>query len=123
MSSYRVGLTGGIGSGKSTVSAMFKEHGVPIIDADVIAREVVRPGQPALEQIVKRFGSGILDKEGRLDRPRLREQIFQDPERRRVLEGILHPSIYQTMQDRWRTLDSPYCIFSIPLLIETHGQE
>ncbi len=95
---YRVALTGGIASGKSTVADLFAARGVPVIDTDVIAREVVEPGQPALAAIVDAFGPGVLDADGRLDRPRLREMIFSDPAARRRLEAILHPAIRQAME-------------------------
>src|SRR5512137_2688710 len=90
---FRVALTGGIASGKTTVANLFAAHGVPVIDTDVIAREVVEPGQPALAAITEAFGPTVLDPEGRLDRPRLREKIFSDPMARRRLEAILHPAI------------------------------
>ena len=120
-----IGLTGGIGSGKSTVAALFAEKGVPVIDADEITRELVRPGQPALDEIVERFGSGILDSAGNLDRRRLREEAFADPEGRRALEAILHPRVRESIQVRVRALagSHPYCIVAIPLLVESRMQD
>lgn len=88
-----VGLTGGIATGKSTVSALLRELGAEIIDADLLAREVVEPGEPALGEIVAEFGPGVLDAEGRLDRKALGAIVFADPERRRTLEAITHPRI------------------------------
>lgn len=114
-----VGLTGGIGSGKSTVSRMFEQLGVPVVDADVVAREIVEPGQPALAAVVSAFGPVVLDAHGRLDRARLREQVFREPERRRELEALLHPRIRTEMQKRVAALDAPYYIESVPLLIES----
>ena len=113
-----VGLTGGIGSGKSTVSRYFSELGVPVVDADVIAREVVEPGQPALADVAAAFGPEVIDDHGRLRRDRLRKMIFPDPARRRRLEGILHPRIRAAMGQRLAQFDAPYCIVSIPLLVE-----
>lgn len=114
-----VGLTGGIGSGKSTAARMFAELGVPIIDTDLIARELVEPGQPALDELVAAFGPELLTVDGRLDRPALRRLVFQDPGLRRRLEGILHPRIRRIVQERVRAQDAPYCIVAIPLLVET----
>lgn len=114
-----IGLTGGIGSGKSAVCALFSELDVPVIDADVIARQVVQPGQPALVQVRSAFGKQILTADGQLDRPRLRALIFADPVKRKQLEAILHPAIRQAMLDQAADLQAPYCIFAIPLLIET----
>ena len=88
-----IGLTGGIGSGKSTVAGYFSELGVPVINTDTIARELVEPGQPALRQVIICFGKQILDANGTLDRSRLRTKIFSDPAERRKLEQILHPQI------------------------------
>ncbi len=116
-----VGLTGGIGSGKSTVAGMFAERGVPVIDTDVIAREVVAPGTPGLQQVVEAFGEAILDGQGRLDRARLRAQVFQDEAARRRLEAILHPLIEASVRERLARLDAPYAIVVIPLLAETGG--
>ncbi len=118
MSDYRVGLTGGIASGKSTVSELFTQHGVEVIDADVMAREVVAPGQPALETIVEEFGSGILLEDGSLDRQALRRLVFKSPQRRSRLEKILHPPIRRLMMERAQAASSPYCILAVPLLIE-----
>lgn len=118
----KIGLTGGIGSGKSTVADYFAELGVPVIDADKIARELVEPGQPALAAIVKIFGRGMLDSNGRLDRARLRALVFDDIDRRKQLEAILHPLIRAGMRARAAALDAsgvPYCILCIPLLLET----
>ena len=114
-----IGLTGGIGSGKSTVAQLFAAMGVPVIDMDLIARQVVEPGQTALEQITQEFGSYILDGKGRLDRRRLRELIFDSKEKRRRLEAILHPLIRQETQHQLLELDAPYCIVVIPLLFES----
>lgn len=116
----RVGLTGGIGSGKSTAADMFARRGVPVVDTDVIAREVVAPGEPALEEIVRAFGREVLDRDGRLDRPGLRRRVFDDPEARRRLEAILHPRIRAAVQARLAAIDAPYCLVVVPLLVETN---
>ncbi len=115
----RIGLTGGIGSGKSEVSRLFAEHAAPIIDTDVIARELVRPGQPALEEIVSAFGQGVLDARGQLDRAALRERVFSDPAQRRRLEAILHPRIRRRALELAAGANAPYCVLVIPLLAET----
>lgn len=113
-----IGLTGGIGSGKSAVCAIFEELGVPVIDADVVARQVVEPGQPALDRIRTTFGNDLVNASGQLDRARLRTLVFADPAKRKQLEAILHPVIQQAMLDQATALQSCYCIFAIPLLIE-----
>lgn len=115
----KVGLTGGIGSGKSSAARYFAELGAPVVDADVIARELVAPGQPALAHIVKVFGSEILNPDGTLDRARLRGIVFEDTARRKQLEAILHPLIREEMEARVARLSAPYCIVCIPLLLET----
>ena len=114
-----IGLTGGIGCGKSAVTDLFSRLGVPVIDADVVARQVVEPGSPALQQIRSRFGAGVVQADGSLDRGRLRRIIFHDPQARRDLEGILHPRIRQRMRQQLGALQAPYAILSIPLLLET----
>ncbi|TDY01165.1 dephospho-CoA kinase [Thiohalophilus thiocyanatoxydans] len=114
-----VALTGGIGSGKSAVADGFARHGVPIIDTDLIARELVAPGQPALKEITAQFGDAVLTADGRLDRERLREIVFADPARRRALEQILHPRIREEVRRRLDGLPGPYCLVVIPLLAET----
>lgn len=119
MSNFIVGLTGGIGSGKSTAARHFAALGVPVVDADLVARELVAPGSPALREIHARFGDEILRADGGLDRARLRELVFADPDRRRALEAILHPRVYAEMARRIAALDAPYCIAVIPLLLET----
>ncbi|MBI3344734.1 MAG: dephospho-CoA kinase [Gammaproteobacteria bacterium] len=119
---YKVGLTGGIGSGKSTVAGLFAKLGTPVLDADVIARELVVPGAPALARIVEAFGADIITAQGALDRPRLRRIIFSDPARRKALEAILHPPIRAAMRERVDKLAGPYCVLCVPLLLET-GQE
>ncbi|MGX2039909.1 dephospho-CoA kinase [Methylocaldum sp. MU1018] len=113
-----IGLTGGIGCGKSTVAELFADKGVPILDADVIARELVEPGRPAFEAIKQRFGTVIL-KNGRLDRAKLREIVFSDPEAKRWLEALLHPLVYSEIGQRITTLSAPYCLVVVPLLLET----
>lgn len=115
---FRVALTGGIASGKSTVAGLFAALSVPVIDSDVIAREVVEPGQPALAEVVAGFGSGILDASGRIDRRRLRERIFADPGARRRLESILHPAIRAEMARQSLAAGGPYQLLVIPLLAE-----
>jgi dephospho-CoA kinase len=116
----RIGLTGGIGAGKSTVAMLFEALGVPVIDADVIARQVVQPGQPALQELVDCFGVEILREGGGLDRQRLRERLFDEPAGRKRAEAILHPRIREVMETRIAELDSPYCVLSIPLLLEAN---
>lgn len=119
----KVGLTGGIASGKSTVSKLFYErYHVPVIDADVVAREVVEPGKPALEAIAQQFGNQILTAKGELDRGRLRELVFSDPVHRQALEDILHPVIQREMLAQVNASSAPYCILAIPLLVETNQQ-
>jgi len=121
----RIGLTGGIGSGKSTISTLFAELGVPIIDADIIAREVVTPKQPALREITALFGDHLLDDQGQLRRKQLRQIVFTDPNKRKQLEAILHPCIRQRMLElaNLATHQHPYCIMSIPLLLESGWQD
>ena len=115
---FRVALTGGIASGKSTVADLFAALGVPVIDTDVIAREVVEPGRPALAQVAEAFGPDVLDAEGRLDRKRMRERIFADPGARRRLEAILHPAIRAEMERQSQAAGGPYQVLVIPLLAE-----
>jgi len=119
----KIGLTGGIGSGKTTVARLFREHGVPTVDTDRIARRVVRPGQPALEALIEEFGPGILTPSGTLDRARLRAQVFADPKKKARLEAILHPAIFAEMERRLARLRSPYCLIAIPLLVETGARD
>ncbi|MET0093863.1 MAG: dephospho-CoA kinase, partial [Sedimenticola sp.] len=104
---FTVGLTGGIGSGKSVVTRRFADLGVPVIDADLVAREVVEPGQPALAEITARFGSQLLDDEGKLRRKALREIVFNNNKARADLEAILHPRIRQRMQQKLESLNAP----------------
>jgi dephospho-CoA kinase len=114
-----VGLTGGIGSGKSTVAELFTKLDVPVIDADQASRAVVQPGQPVLQTIASRFGSDMLNPDGSLNRGRLRELIFDDEGARKELEALLHPLIRNWMQEQLQGLDTPYAILSIPLLVES----
>jgi len=114
-----VGLTGGIGSGKSAAAEIFRACGVEVIDADSLAREVVEPGQPALNDIAAHFGSDILTSEGRLDRAALRKIVFSNPEHKSWLEKLLHPLIAELLQRRLNATKSPYAILESPLLLET----
>lgn len=123
MAMLGIGLTGGIGSGKSTVAELFARRGVPVIDTDVIARELVAPGQPALAEIVHDFGNELLNAHGQLDRAQLRQRVFEDPAARRRLESILHPRIRAAVQERVAALDAPYCLIVVPLLVETKFDE
>ena len=115
----RIGLTGGIASGKSTVTQRFAELGVSVIDADVASRSVVEPGTPGLAQVVQRFGPEVLDAQGRLDRRALRALIFNDTDSRRALDAILHPLIRAEMELKAAAAQGPYVVMSIPLLIES----
>jgi dephospho-CoA kinase len=117
-SPFRVALTGGIASGKSVVAELFAALGVPVIDTDVIARQVVEPGQPALAQVVAAFGPDVLDTSGHIDRRRMRERIFADPDARRRLEAILHPAIRAEMARQSLAASGPYQVLVIPLLAE-----
>lgn len=118
MSALVVGLTGGIGSGKTAVSDLFADKGIVIVDADVIAREVVEPGQPALNAIVDRFGPQMLLPDSTLDRRALRELIFNSDEDKNWLNALLHPAIRESMQAQTQRATSAYCILSVPLLVE-----
>ena len=120
---FIIGLTGGIGSGKSTVSRLFEARGVQVIDADLVARQVVEPGQAALDQIRQRFGPQVISTSGELDRQRLRQIVFADEEKRAELEALLHPIILSEMLRQGRQARSAYVIFAIPLLLETGQQE
>ena len=115
---FRIGLTGGIASGKSTAAKFFGALGVPILDSDRIAREVVEPGQPPLERLVERFGRGILTPDGHLDRPALRDIVFRDPKARADLENLTHPAIGAALEARSASAGGPYQILVIPLLVE-----
>jgi dephospho-CoA kinase len=119
---FRVGLTGGIASGKSTVARLFEALGVPVIDTDVLAREVVAPGEPLLGQIAARFGAGVLAADGSLNRTALREIVFADACARRDLEQLTHPAIRGRLEALSAVLGGPYQLLVIPLLVETGGQ-
>jgi dephospho-CoA kinase len=114
----RIGLTGGIASGKSTVTQRFAELGIPVIDADVASRNVVERGKPGLAQVVQRFSAGVLDADGRLDRRALRNLIFNDSSLRQALDAILHPLIRAEMELEAAAAKGPYVVMAIPLLVE-----
>jgi dephospho-CoA kinase len=121
-----IGLTGGIGSGKSTVAAMLRAIGHPVVDADELAREVVKPGQPAYEDIVARFGKGVLAANGELDRPTLAARVFADSEARRALNAITHPRVAQAAaaaMGRYRAEGAPLVFYEVPLLVENRLHE
>lgn len=119
----RIGLTGGIASGKSIVAARFGELGVSVIDADEVARAIVAPGQPALTQVVEKFGLGVLTAGGELDRRALRNLVFADPALRKDLETMLHPLIREEMERRAALVRTPYVVLAIPLLVESGNLE
>jgi dephospho-CoA kinase len=119
----RIGLTGGIGSGKSTIAALFAAQGVPVIDADVIAHQITLPGTTATTQILQAFGPDIADKHGGIDRQCLARRIFSDRKERARLEAILHPLIRTEMLRQQDRLDAPYCLLVIPLLFEAGQQD
>ncbi len=115
----RVGLTGGIASGKSTVADLFLGLGAGVIDTDVIAREMVQPGEPALEEIQRRFGDEVLDESGALDRAAMRSLVFSDGDARSDLEAILHPRIGAEVRQRSQSVDGVYQIIVVPLLVDS----
>jgi dephospho-CoA kinase len=115
----RIGLTGGIGSGKSTVAALLTTRGVPVIDTDEIAHRLTEPGQPVCNEIVRVFGQDILDATRRIDRNKLRERVFENAGERVQLEAILHPRIREVVREKLDVLHAPYCILVVPLLFES----
>lgn len=120
----RVGLTGGIGAGKSTVAAMLEDHGAVVVDGDLIARQLVEPGEPALAEIAARFGPGVMDPDGRLDRAALADIVFPDPEQLAHLDAIMHPRIADRsaeMLDDAAAAGVPVVVYDMPLLVE-NGQ-
>lgn len=117
---FIVAVTGGIGSGKSEVTRRFSALGVEVIDADLIARELVAPGQPALLEIQRRFGLAVIAGDGQLDRRKMRETIFADPAKKQLLEALLHPLIASVMQQQASAATGPYVLLAIPLLAESH---
>lgn len=119
----RVALTGGIGSGKTTVSTKFEKLGAPVIDSDFIARDIVKPDSPCLNRIIEQFGIELLTKEKCLNREKLRDIIFNDAEAKDKLEKILHPAIYQEIEEQISEINFPYCLVVIPLLFETNSAD
>ncbi len=119
MAGFVVAVTGGVASGKSAVTAMFQQHGVVVVDADVTSRQIVSLGQPALAEIAERFGSEILLPDGSLDRVRMRAMVFENPQARRDLESITHPRIRSLLKSECAAAPDPYAIVAIPLLAET----
>lgn len=115
---YVVAITGGIGSGKTTVANQFAELGIEVVDADIIAREVVEPGTPALAAIAAHFGANVIAPDGRLDRRQLRERVFTNPQAKGWLNALLHPLIRSEMQRQCAAARSPYCLLVVPLLVE-----
>jgi dephospho-CoA kinase len=113
-----VGLTGGIGSGKSTVAHLFSQFNIAVIDADHIAKTLTEPGQDAYQQIIEQLGSHLIKPNGQLDRAQIKQLIFQDPMAKQQLEAILHPLIYTQITHAISTVSSTYCIVAIPLLVE-----
>jgi len=120
-SRFVVGLTGGIGSGKSTVANLFSRQEIEIIDADEISRTLVKTGSPVLEAIIKHFGSSITDAEGNLDRKQLRELVFADNAEKEWLENLLHPLVRQEIQRQVAASSSQYVIIVVPLLLESEN--
>jgi dephospho-CoA kinase len=117
-----IGLTGGIGSGKSTVTQHFESLGVPVIDADIITRELVKPGQDALKEIEAHFGPDIIQTDGQLNRAWLRALIFANADERKVLEDILHPRARKHAQQLITELNAPYCILCVPANCKSNAQ-
>ncbi len=120
-----IGLTGGIGMGKSAATEILRRRGVPVLDTDLLAREFTEPGQPALQEIKELFGREVLDSQGRLRRDELARRVFSDPDEREKLERVLHPRIraaWQSQLATWRAESRPVAVVAIPLLFETDAQ-
>ena len=117
-----IALTGGIGSGKTTVSEIFKSKNIPIIDTDIIARQIVEQDEPAYTEIIKLFGKEVLDAEKNIDRQTLRKIIFSSSKNRLQLESLLHPIIWDEVQLQLKPMTAPYCIIVVPLLLENIAQ-
>ena len=115
---FVVGITGGIGSGKSAVTSRLEQHGITVVDADVVAREVVEPGSPVLAAIAEHFGEHILQPNGALDRAALRKIVFDNPAEREWLESVTHPAIREAIAAQLTAATSPYVVLSSPLLLE-----
>ncbi|MBP6191160.1 MAG: dephospho-CoA kinase [Acinetobacter sp.] len=120
---FILGITGGIGSGKSAATQWFESQGIHVVDADIVAREIVAPGQAALAAIQQTFGDWVLLADGSLDRRALREHIFQDPAARQQLEKITHPAIRQSIIQQLQQAQSPYVILVSPLLFESNQHQ
>ena len=120
---FKVGLTGGVASGKTTVSNLFRELGVEVIDADILARKLLDKGSTCYQQVLNEFGGDVITENGQIDRPWLRQRIFSDPAAKKKLESILHPLVRLQMQALAEDSSGPYCILSIPLLVETGMQD
>jgi len=118
----KIGLTGGIGSGKSTVASLFSALGIPVFDADDIVHALLQQDTPTYSEIVSTFGNDILLQNMEIDRKKLKEIIFNDTNKRKALEQILHPRVYDVLVNESNKEQTPYCILSIPLLFETNGQ-
>lgn len=119
----KIGLTGGIASGKSTVAEIFASLGAALVDTDVVAREVVRHGSPALAAIRRHFGADFITADGELDRRKMRQAVFADPDRRKELEAILHPLIRERTLAAVARVEAPYVVIAVPLLVETRFDE
>ncbi|WP_440905818.1 dephospho-CoA kinase [Catenovulum sp. SX2] len=122
MSQLIIGVTGGIGSGKTTVANIFADFGIDLVDADIIARELVAANSPALKQISQYFGDDILDENGELNRTKLRQIVFTKPAAKAWLDNLLHPLIREKMQQNCQQAQSPYCLLIVPLLLENNLQ-
>jgi dephospho-CoA kinase len=114
-----VGITGGIGSGKSTVAEYFRRLGVPVIDADLITRELTRPGHPVYQRVIERFGCGIIGNNGQLERRKLRGVVFQNSKARKDLERIIHPEVWTEIFKQLEAFDSAYTLVVVPLMVES----
>lgn len=115
---YIVALTGGIGSGKSTVANEFAKYGIPIVDADIIARQVVEPDTPALAAIHRHFGDVVMNHDGSLNRAVLRQRVFSSPDEKAWLNALLHPLIHAETRRQWQAANGPYLLWVVPLLVE-----
>lgn len=118
-----IGLTGGIGAGKTTVLAMFNEQGVPTCSADIISKEILDTDQHTFDTIVKHFGRDIINRNNSLDRKKLRDKIFNFPNEKKWLEDLLHPLIKQKISDFSKSTKYPYCVIEVPLLFEVKWQD